>query len=75
MNLFYSGPLYRFGPQGPPALQGLPMASYATDNNHNNAGMMQSLITYMEYGKPKWALVDGGGESKWQKIELLEVCW
>jgi len=51
------------------------MASYATDNNHNNAGMMQSLITYMEYGKPKWALVVGGGESKWQKIELLEVCW
>jgi len=24
------GPLYRFGPLGPPALPGLPMASYAT---------------------------------------------
>jgi len=27
------GPLYRFGPLAPPALPGLPMASYATVNS------------------------------------------
>ena len=31
-NSGHFGPLYRFGPLGPPALPGLPMASYATDS-------------------------------------------
>jgi len=43
-NSDHFGPLYRFGPLGPPALPGLPMASYATAQKETRRRPLLLLI-------------------------------